>query len=379
MTGRIVVIWAMPGPWPGGSGPDPDGFTDVVRSAVTVERRATQGHLGQEELRRYATACTAIERLARRRGSPVACIAADVLDALPPAQHGAGRSRAGFHPPDQAPDWLRDLACALDQQSAPTVLAAADRIQAEASGVVLSPSPIPVGPQLTASATSTVADALPYWPEPEAAEQLRSAAPHWAPFRAADERVASARQLWTELVAAVGSGEPLQVGSGARHEVITEVLHQAATRVGDGRPVRVLYVDGSEAQPFPLHRPTSDTVAIGRTIRVGLMSMRHSEIDRSVDGYWFRNRMVSTSRTLADTDAFCAAATLGKLRELTAAGIGDIELVHTGFEPAVVGFYRGLTTWMAGGGPTVRVQPLYRINGSLVEGSAWGATNGAIR
>jgi hypothetical protein len=377
VTERLVVIWAMPGPWPGTAGSaDPDGFADVVQSATTVERWAAQGHLGIEGVRRHAAASAAIERLARRCGSPVATIAAEVLDAWPPRP--GERARAGFHPPDQAPTWLRALADLMEPSSVPTVLEAADRIQAEGGGIVLTPSPVPLGPELTARPAPPAADGSTHRPDVRAADLLRTMTPEWTPFVAAERRMESARQLWAELADAVAGGEPLRIGAGARHDVLTEVLHRAATVLADGWPVRLLYVDGSEAEPFRLRRPVTEAAASGRTIRVGLMSMRHTDLDLSVDGYWFRNRMVSTSRTLAETDSFCAAVTLGRLRELSAAGIGRIELVHTGFEPAVIGFYRGLMSWLASGEPPIRVQPVYLI-GDLVDGTPWGATDGAER
>ena len=73
-----------------------------------------------------------------------------------------------------------------------------------------------------------------------------------------------------------------------------------------------------------------------------------------------------------------AAVTVSKLGELHFAGISRIEPVHAGFEPAVLGFYRGLLTWLASSGAHLIVQPLYLI-GRLTPGTPWGGYRGVGR
>ena len=100
MSDRLLTLWLMPGPWPGSTQPDPDGFADVVRSALTVERRAAQGFLQQEDVRRDTTASIAIERIARIRGTPVATISASAIDAFRASAAAPGRAdRVPTHPP----------------------------------------------------------------------------------------------------------------------------------------------------------------------------------------------------------------------------------------------------------------------------------------
>jgi hypothetical protein len=200
--------------------------------------------------------------------------------------------------------------------------------------------------------------------------------PGWRPFAGHVTQLKSASRLWEQIAAAVEAGEPVPVGGGARHVVLAEALRSALDVMPRSVDVRILYVDGSEAVPFrlwpALAARSGAGSANGDSIRLGLMSMRHTEADLDVDGYWFLNRLVSTTRTFAETDAFCAAETERKLTELHDAGIRRIELIQTGFEPAVLGFYRGALRWLGDGGG-MQLQPLYRIGRRLVEGTPWGS------
>jgi hypothetical protein len=379
MSDRLLTLWLMPGPWPGSTQPDPDGFADVVRSALTVERRAAQGFLQQEDVRRHTTASIAIERIARIRGTPVATISASAIDAFRASAAAPGRAGSGFHTPAEAAGWLRGLAPLVDAADRFHLTRAADHVQAQGHGLVLSPTPSQVGPLLHLASPPVAAEARARSaPDPEAGDMVRCSSPVWEAFSRSPQRLASATRVWRQLADAVASGTPLPVGSGARHDVLAEVLRAATAVMTRRSQVRVLYVDGSEAEPFPLPTLHHGDGPEGPAIRVGLMSMRHTDQDPHIDGYWFRNRLVSTSRTLAETDAFCTAVTVSKLRELHFAGISRIELVHTGFEPAVLGFYRGLLTWLASSGAHLIVQPLYLI-GRLTPGTPWGGYRGVGR
>lgn len=156
--------------------------------------------------------------------------------------------------------------------------------------------------------------------------------------------------LRKRIYEALKNGEPISFGNAARHDEITEVLHefvfmQASSEI-QPLPLRVVYVDGSEARPFPLFSFSNivryaDFPEIA-PLRVALMSMRHLELDPEIDFCWFRNRDVSRTRTLAETDQFCYEATLTQLRDCLELGDLVIHLYHTGLEPAVIGFYRGV-------------------------------------
>jgi hypothetical protein len=372
VTGPAVHLIAVSGPWPGGHEPDVNGFRDLVLSAQAVERRRERGyHLAPEDLRRFTAACAGIERLARLHGRTLASFDATALRQL---DSQIPRAQAGFHPPGDAALWLRALARVLPGDARTQAGEFATAITATGEGLILSPALTPAKrhwdgvplPPLLASAR------IPQ--EPLAAAELRAASPHWPAFAADDGRARSASALWDECAARLADGRPLLVGSGARHEVITEVFNHAGAHLSSMAALGIFYVDGSLAQPFPLQRPRVDRNADGRTLRVGLMSMRHTEIDTRVDGYWFRNRLVSTTRTLAETDAFCAAVTEARLTALNTAGIDRIELVHTGFEPAAIGFYRGVLQYLASADHApVHIQPVYLIRKQYAHGTAWGA------
>jgi len=156
------------------------------------------------------------------------------------------------------------------------------------------------------------------------------------------------------------------------HNVVTEVLHDFVyedPRDTDGPVyIQVVYTDGSQGEPFPLHclpqRAESDLAGLRRSqpLRVALMSMRHLEMDHDVDMAWFRNRQVSKSRTFAETDTFCYLQTRNQLRETRSEGDLRIYLYQTGLQPAVIGFYRALVEELmnrADSSPSLEVVPYY--------------------
>jgi hypothetical protein len=136
------------------------------------------------------------------------------------------------------------------------------------------------------------------------------------------------------------------------HEVSTDVLGEWFKQDGPPARVRIVYADGSEAAPFPLcqgDRPSP--VGDPRTIRVALMSMRHLDIDRIVDLAWYRNREVSQSRSLAESDEFCYRYSLNELHKLAKLQQQlkcpiRLEVYHTGFEPASIALYRAVAAVM---------------------------------
>lgn len=159
---------------------------------------------------------------------------------------------------------------------------------------------------------------------------------------------ALAQILRGQIQEALQRGEPVTFGNQAPHDVITEVLHEfvfVAQPAAQPVMLRVAYSDGSEAAPFPLFclpRIKSERDQEVPALRVALMSMRHMEMDPEIDFCWFRNREVSRTRTLAETDDFCFDVTLNQLRDSLQLGPLALHVYHTGFEPAVIGFYRAV-------------------------------------
>lgn len=195
-----------------------------------------------------------------------------------------------------------------------------------------------------------------------------------------------ARILRKQIREALESGEPVAFGNQAPHDVITEVLNEFVF-VPEGevvRPVemRVIYADGSEAEPFPLlclpRMPAeARDGSFVSPLRVALMSMRHLELDPEIDFCWFRNREVSRTRTLAETDQFCFDTTLAQLRDSLALGDLLLHMYHTGFESAVIGFYRGVVKTLLDlrdrqGVSTLSVIPFYYRGGTRYQaGNEW--------
>lgn len=136
------------------------------------------------------------------------------------------------------------------------------------------------------------------------------------------------------------------------HDIATEVLNEFVYARDDvsAASVGVLYADGSESDSFPVRcLPMYSKEKIRRLealppLRVALISMRHLELDRVVDMAWFRNREASQSRTLAEADHYCYDLSLKQFEDLLMLSRRNdgahVHLYHTGFEPAVVAFYR---------------------------------------
>jgi hypothetical protein len=139
--------------------------------------------------------------------------------------------------------------------------------------------------------------------------------------------------------------------------------------------VRVTYADGSEAEPFPLR--CLDPAPPGRPERLvplALMSMRHLPLDESVVMNWYRNREIDQSSTLGWSDRVCHRQAAERLAALRAASGGRavvVHLYHTGFEPAVVGFYRAAVEAARDGGGWLRVVPHYHTETGPVQGPSW--------
>ncbi len=190
--------------------------------------------------------------------------------------------------------------------------------------------------------------------------------------------------LIKQIQDALQNDEPVSFGNQAQHDVITEALNYFVY-VPIDKPLkptnlRIAYSDGSEAEPFPvfcLHRSGDTAVpAFSNPLKLSLMSMRHFELDPEIDFCWFRNKEVSKTRTLAETDDFCYKTTISQLDESLKQGDLLMYMYHTGFEPAVIGFYRGLVHQLMKlrkiTTPSLRVIPMYFRGGDVYqEGKYW--------
>ncbi|MCX7387315.1 MAG: hypothetical protein NTX48_11670 [Planctomycetales bacterium] len=169
------------------------------------------------------------------------------------------------------------------------------------------------------------------------------------------------------------SDQPHEVGT----EVLAEFLFAGGSRTAGN--VRVIYADGSEARPFPLcalpkpsvtTTPKIEPVEGVIELKLALMSMRHLELDPFVERAWYRNKEVSVTRPLAESDEFCFQYSVRELAELRDVYKGHqvmIRMFHTGFEPAAVGFYRAVAKELKSRRGWLRVLPHYYRGGSRFE------------
>jgi len=173
---------------------------------------------------------------------------------------------------------------------------------------------------------------------------------------------------------ALRGGPPVNMNN-QKHTVFTTVFQEFLIKKGPpGGTVRVVYGDGSEARPFPLRclqptRPREEAV-----MPVSLMSMRHLQLDGQVVFNWLRNREIDQSSTLAVADSYCYLQSIERLQSLRSR-VGakrlHILMYHTGFEPAVVGFYRAVVESLLDGSDWLCVTPHFFADDGFRTGQPW--------
>jgi hypothetical protein len=173
-----------------------------------------------------------------------------------------------------------------------------------------------------------------------------------------------------------GAGEGVIRPSGITNSVLTETLRREAAQKPSKPAIElpVRYVDGSSGPLFPLRAmPLVDREPEGwRLLAFTLLSIRHVEMDEIVDGAWFRNARISARRPLGLTDEVAYQTSRRQLLLLDPKRPTLIHLYQTGFEPAVMGFYRALLHHLAEYPHSVAVTPhYYRSSGSFSKGTSW--------
>lgn len=371
----IATLWAVGNSsWPGRPGPDPYGFRSSVDIAAVMLRRIAAGEAGADDRTRYRIACATVERAARIQGEPVAHVDADDLLAWL-----EGTDPATVLPPERIADFAATVEPALAGSGslAEAVDAALRRVAGAGAGLVITLTPIaPPGAAVTraggrpdrpATARDVVADS--------ALAAAVAALPHTADevFAADPARLRAAATLRRQLGEALRTGQPLPIGAQAKHEVLTEVLRELHHPAAPTGRLRLLFAtEAAEMRPFPFGPLAAWPPGQGRTLAIGLMSMRHTELDAEVAGYWFRNRLVSVpGRSFADVAAYCHRDSVPRLRRLAASGVSDLLIHHTGFEPAVIGFYRAVAEVAAT--TALRVRPFYLARRGTLSGTPWPA------
>lgn len=168
-----------------------------------------------------------------------------------------------------------------------------------------------------------------------------------------------------------------------RHDVIAEVMHDFVYRGGTPMYAPVIYADGTEAAPLPLFclKPKSSEALTALrqlpVLKVGMMSSRHSNdgLDENVDIYWFRNQEISIGRTQAETDEVAYKKSKEQFAKMRTEGPFRIAFYQTGFQPAVVGFYRALAEELIAQykNPVAQLEvtPYYFMGGVYKVGKVW--------
>ena len=178
------------------------------------------------------------------------------------------------------------------------------------------------------------------------------------------------RQLRDAIAAAAaGRDVPGIAPSGISNRVLAEKLHRYSATATDEPPTDapVVYRDGSEAMNlYPLRSVSMREAirAVDVKLRFALLSIRHTEMDQTVDGAWLRNSEISRPRKHSQTDDLVYEISRGQLLQLTESGNRrvHIDMYQTGLQPAIVGFYRAVAHHLMQFPDTLGVQPWFFVN-----------------
>lgn len=390
MSGKRIIMWQVPKEhWQGRDNRE-TAISPFVRDALDIERRLPKGVNLANERMRYQLCCRRIQnavlqdRLASEHESLDEEIFTLLWNLSAKAQPALTKSRlaACFFPPELMERAVAGMeALVVEFKENKTVAGASTlerRLQffenalAKAAGVVETfdflVEKVEASALLSPDAISTQSTAS------QANEmQAQVDCPP-------GEGSSAYNNLLADIEQAICIGGAINF-SNQPHPVVTEVLNKIAYAEDGRKPamVRVVYLDGTEAAPFPvrcLQRKTTDSLhGEFLQLRASLVSMRHLEMDARVDLAWFRNRQVSSGGSFSEVDAFCTEQTMDLLRGMPPDQKVALEMYQTGLETAVVGFYRGLVRFFLEReyGPSFQVLPRY-FNGKTGDyevGTPW--------
>ncbi|HEX3041847.1 MAG TPA: hypothetical protein VHP56_07145 [Solirubrobacterales bacterium] len=223
---------------------------------------------------------------------------------------------------------------------------------------------------------AAVAICLPFAPGVEGGDRQEREPPppaeRWESEQGSRGRQAVEERFEAQLQAALGGagaeGRNAISPSGVQNTVVTEALRRFVDRGGSGGErvdAPVEYRDGSQAEnTFPL-RALTLSEELGEepelSLRMALLSIRHTEMDAVVDGAWLRNAEISRKRPAAQTDDLVYEISRAQIAELTRDGSRRLRLqmFQTGLETAVVGFYRAVTMHLLEHPGSLCVVPMY--------------------
>ena len=153
--------------------------------------------------------------------------------------------------------------------------------------------------------------------------------------------------LMATIRGCLDAGNPPAVNlSVPRHSVTTGVLRAIAYDRGlRDRGLPVAFADGSRPPPFPLGALAELPAPGSRpepVVLVGLSSFRHPDLDYLIDHYLTRNKELNDESSMAASEEQTFRRAVELLSDPALDGGGQVWAFHTGLEPMVVGFYRGV-------------------------------------
>jgi len=169
----------------------------------------------------------------------------------------------------------------------------------------------------------------------------------WKQYEGASRGSYIHNRLRTQIEQALDGGPPIDLGN-QRHALLTEELvRHLHTSARPPASAAMMYESGQPTRPIRLRcvERLPDGWAPTRELHVGLVSMRHLEIDQYIDINWYRNADVPSEEGLSGADEACYRVSLAQFANLAHVYKGHrlrLYVYHAGFLPAVVAFYRAL-------------------------------------
>ena len=352
MNPTILTLYLVPGELWEARKNDPKGISEFVEDALAIERRIQKGVNLVNERMRYQLCCRRKQESVKRMGSEFDSqkLGQKYFDVLLylyskfPVEMTRNRLSACFFPPTKVSDQMDHFKRLIRQAELENNEEIKKRVAFFEKVLNVNAGVVEIADFLVAgeseSTKNEVATTMP----------LQTVSPssgyEWEDELSEEETASLLNHLKSRIQKALESGGEVNF-SNQPHFVVADALNQFVYKSDENeteRSIKVVYMDGSEAEQFPLgclETKPDDLGADLPTLKASLISMRHLDMDEKVDFAWLRNRKVSVARAFADTDAYCTERTIELLREVENKGL-CLHLYQTGLETAVVGFYRGL-------------------------------------
>ena len=396
MMSTGTVLCALPASCFSGK-PNDDIATELLRGYVpalrVIERRIRKHVAADEESARYARLCRQIEDVALSRAVPAARdadfraalsrgdfpsirIASGYVDFLA-RLHAAGTSLGVGHEvrlgatvfgPDELQRHVarfRSLTskpeCEHEASLRHRAWFIAKRLIPHRCGLVEVPDVFGISSDDSPMDVRTTWDRVRDWfrrfagaaPVPPVLSPVRSnvwmptVSTDWKQYEGASRGNYIHNRLRTQIEQALEGGPPIDLGN-QRHALLTEELvRHLHTSARPPATAAMMYESGQPTRPIRLRcvERLPDGWAPTRQLHVGLISMRHLEIDQYVDINWYRNADVPSQEGLSGADEACYRVSVAQFAKLANVYRGHrlrLFVYHAGFLPAVVAFYRAL-------------------------------------